>query len=113
MPSLNEYVNTERGNRYGGAGLKRNNTQLCAVYCRAAMNQGFKFDNPSVVHCTWYMKNKRKDPDNIAFAIKFILDGMMKVGLIKNDNWEMIKGLKHDFVVDKEHPRVEIELEES
>lgn len=59
----------------------------------------------------WYTKNERKDCDNISFAKKYILDGFVKAGLIENDNRKCIKGFNgDDFKVDKENPRVEVEL---
>jgi len=57
----------------------------------------------------WYNKDKRIDADNQSFAQKFILDGMQKAGLIANDNAKTILAIYHDFKVDKEKPRVEIE----
>lgn len=59
---------------------------------------------------TWYCKNKRKDKDNIAAGIKFILDGLVKAGVIKNDGWKEINNFSHKFKVDKDNPRVEIEI---
>ena len=51
----------------------------------------------------WFEKNKRRDPDNIAVSIKFILDAMQKEGVIKNDGWKEVDGWKNTFLVDKEY----------
>ena len=64
----------------------------------------------SVFKFTWYRKNRRTDPDNIAFAKKFLLDAMEEVGIIDNDGWKNVAGFIDDFFVDKSNPRVEIEL---
>lgn len=61
-------------------------------------------------HFRWYAKNKRRDPDNIASACKFLFDAMIKQGCLANDNWEYIKFISHDFYVDKASPRVEIHI---
>ncbi|WP_461240299.1 RusA family crossover junction endodeoxyribonuclease [Paucilactobacillus sp. N302-9] len=110
LPSLNEYINVERSNRFGAAKFKKQATYQCMMYTKQAMQDGFKFDKPSIVVCTWYTKNLRKDPDNVSFAIKFIFDGMMKAGLIENDGRKTVLGIEHKFEVDKIDPRVEVEL---
>lgn len=61
---------------------------------------------------TWYCKNKRKDKDNIAAGIKFILDGLVKAGTIENDGWKQVNNFSHSFKVDKDNPRVEVEIKE-
>jgi len=47
----------------------------------------------------WHEKNKRKDPDNIVAAKKFILEGRLKAGVIPNDGWGHVKGLSDEWVV--------------
>jgi len=37
---------------------------------------------------------------------------MQEVGLIKNDGWNQIARIIPGFEVDKENPRIEIEIEE-
>jgi len=60
---------------------------------------------------TWYCKDRRKDPDNVSGGgIKFILDGLVKAGVLENDGWRQIKSIKHKFEVDKENPRVEVKI---
>lgn len=73
---------------------------------------GFKVNGPAFLKITWFCKNKRKDKDNIAFALKFIQDGMVAAGVIRNDGWKEIDGFSHHFEVDKDAPRIEIEVEE-
>ena len=60
----------------------------------------------------WYSKNKKKDPDNIAAGVKFIFDGLVAAGVIKNDGWEENGGWSNSFYVDKDNPRIEIDIEE-
>lgn len=49
----------------------------------------------------------------MAFGIKFILDGMIEARVIANDGWGEIANFEHRFEVDKDCPRIEIELEEA
>jgi len=45
----------------------------------------------------WIESNKRRDPDNVAFAKKFILDAAQKAGLIENDGHKQIAGFTDRF----------------
>lgn len=61
---------------------------------------------------TWICKDKRKDKDNIAAGIKFILDGLVVAGVIADDGWKQVNSFKHNFKVDKYNPRVEVKIRE-
>lgn len=54
----------------------------------------------------WFPTNKRRDPDN--YSGKFILDGLVKSGIIMDDSFEHIKLLIEKGGVDKKFPRTEI-----
>lgn len=109
LMTLNEYTNTNRGNRYAGASSKKKATGICAVYTKQAMNKGFELGGfPADFEFHWYAKDRRTDKDNLAFQRKFIFDGFQDAGLIKNDNWATIGDWKDTFYLDKENPRVEI-----
>ena len=65
---------------------------------------------PINLKITWYCKNKRKDKDNVAFGIKFILDGMIEARVIPNDGWGEIANFEPRVEVDKDCPRIEVEI---
>jgi len=71
-----------------------------------------KVTKPVTAKFTWYEENRRRDKDNIAFAKKFIFDGLVKAGVLKGDGWDYVAGFSDDFKVDKHKPRVEIEIRE-
>ena len=50
------------------------------------------------LHMIWIEPTKRRDPDNIAAFIKFILDALQKAKIIKNDGWGQVKGWKNNFI---------------
>lgn len=109
LPSLNEHDNANRANRYGGASMKKRATGQCSLYVKKAINEGFKVERqPMDLKFTWYAKDRRKDKDNIAFAVKYIFDGMVDAGLIENDGWKQVGNWENEFEVDKGNPRVEI-----
>ncbi|WP_270273206.1 hypothetical protein [Enterococcus gallinarum] len=41
------------------------------------------------------------------------MDGMIEARVIANDGWGEIANFEHRFEVDKDFPRIEIELEEA
>lgn len=59
----------------------------------------------------WFAPNRMKDPDNIAFAKKFILDAMQAAGVLPRDSWRYVGGGFADlFEVDASRPRVEVTI---
>lgn len=99
---LNTFINLERTNRYKGADAKKKQTNIAY-----ALLPKIKLSPPVHIVYNWYVKNKRKDLDNIAFAKKFINDGIVKKGLLPNDGWQDIAGFTDNFFVDK-NERVEL-----
>jgi hypothetical protein len=47
----------------------------------------------------WRVKNRRRDPDNIASAVKFIFDALQHAGVIENDGWGQIATISHAFEI--------------
>ena len=92
--TLNEYINAERSNKYMAAKIKKDETERAYYHF---LNKPKIIDYPIKIEFVWFVKGKRKDADNIAFAKKFILDGMVKSGFIKNDNLNHITGFTDDF----------------
>jgi Holliday junction resolvase RusA-like endonuclease len=62
---------------------------------------------------TWYEPDRRRDPDNITGGTKFILDSLVVAGVIKDDSQRYINSIKHLWGVDRENPRVEVQIEEA
>lgn len=110
LDGLNEYTNANRRNRYAGASMKKKNQNyICA--CIAEQIPDIKINGPVTLKISWYEPNKRRDIDNIAFAKKFILDALTTCGTIPADNWAGVRGFSDFFAVDKERPRIEVEIE--
>ena len=106
LTDLNTYINAERGNRYSGARLKKEETERVAW-----LSKGHKIDKyPINIACNWYLKDKKKDPDNVSFSIKFIMDGLVTAGVLENDSQKYIKSIGHNFEIDKDNPRVVVEI---
>jgi hypothetical protein len=104
---LNTYINAERTNRFKAAKIKKDNTKLCAWQ---TVGLPPITTNYNKIIFYWYVSNTRKDPDNIAFAKKYILDGLVDAKVLRNDRWKQISGFEDKFYVDKVKPRVEVEF---
>lgn len=109
MVDLNTYIQSERGNRFAGSKLKKEETQR--VYWEAkSQHMTAITEYPVIVSFVWYTKDLRKDVDNVAFAKKFILDGLVEAGVLKGDGRKFITGIRDLFEVDKNNPRTEVEI---
>lgn len=107
LPSLNQYINECRKNRFAGAKMKKTVDRDIEYY----INQLPKYSKPIKIHFTWVEENKRRDLDNVCFAKKFILDSMVKAGKLKDDNRNYVVGFEDSFKYDKES-KVILEVEE-
>lgn len=97
--TLNEYINTERTNKYKAAKIKKQQTNAAAYL---AMEQDFKLEDKKYnIICTWYKPNNRQDHDNISFALKFVQDALVQSGALKNDSPKYINNITHKFELDK------------
>lgn len=109
LDGLNEYTKANRTNAYVGAKNKRDNQNKCLSYI-LEQKKG-RCVGKQFIFFRWYEKNNRRDLDNIAFAKKYILDALVEAKVLEDDNQEYIEGFVDEFYVDKDNPRIEVELE--
>lgn len=107
LAGLNDYIKALNNNRYQANCLKQEQEQLISLYLPKV-----KIYNKIFLKILYVEKNRKRDLDNIAFAKKFIQDAMVKKGLLKNDGWGNIAGFEEKFEIDKNNPRIEIEIVE-
>ena len=93
LPSLNEYINACRTNRYAGAEMKRQAQTEIGYF----INRFPRFEKPVKIRFTWLEGNKRRDLDNVCFAKKFILDAMVECGKLQDDNRKNVTGFTDTF----------------
>lgn len=84
MPSLNDYISAERANRYKAAAMKKRETARVRA---AAMQQ--------------------RAP---RFARKFVLDGLVAAGVIKDDSRKYVEQCPDRVLTDRARPRVVVEV---
>lgn len=112
LDGLNDYTRSCRTNAYKGADCKKKNQRICK-YSIPLWLRKKKLNFPVIVEITWYEKNKRRDPDNVAFAKKFILDSLVESGVLAMDSQKYVSALVDHFRVDPENPRIEITIYEN
>ena len=112
LPGLNELIDAERRHRQLGAKLKREAEKKIRMYIRQQL-RGYRPKPPVTLYYYYFEPNQCRDKDNIAgFAHKVIQDSLVKEGIIDNDGWKHIKDFYDRFDVDKEFPRIEVEIVE-
>lgn len=97
FPSLNQYINECRKNKFAGAKMKKQ-IQYDISFFIARLP---RFENPVKIEFTWIEENKRRDLDNVAFAKKFILDALVENGKLKDDNRRCVHAFSDDFRYEK------------
>jgi len=51
------------------------------------------------IRLVWIEHTRRRDKDNILAGKKFILDGLVKAGILKNDGWKQVGRFTEDVVL--------------
>ena len=109
FPTMNTIIDKSKTHWSKYKRMKDNYDAIVQYYVE---QQRIKFFEAVKLNITYYRKDKRTDPDNIAAAKKFIIDGLVSAGVLEDDGWKQVKGFKESWEVDKDNPRIEIELEE-
>ena len=107
LPSLNEYINVCRANKFQASKFKKDIENDIGVFIARLP----KYEKPIKIHFHWIEGSKRRDLDNVAFAKKFILDAMVKFGKLKDDNRKYVTEFSDTFSYGKE-TRVILMIEE-
>lgn len=111
LAGLNEYIASERANRYKAAKLKRENEAIVTAAIWGQL-KGVKIEKPVTMEYRWIEKNRRRDLDNITFGRKIIQDALVNAGVLKDDGWKYVVGFSDRFEVDKNNPKIEVTLRE-
>ncbi len=107
---LNTYINAERRNRFIASKIKKEQTEL-VYYLTKGKKLPLGVEFPLIIEITWFVKDLRKDADNIVFGKKFIGDGLVLAGVIPDDSRKYIRVWRDiDVIVDKNNPRIEMVL---
>jgi Holliday junction resolvase RusA-like endonuclease len=88
-PTLNEQINLNRTHWAKGAKSKQINTDIIAGIALA--NRLKPFPGKVWIDFHWQVKSYANDPDNVAAASKFIMDGLTKAGILTKDSLMIIQ----------------------
>lgn len=111
LVGLNEYTKACRTHRQAGAKMKKNTESIISAYIMQQL-KGVAFKKAVKLSFRWYEPNRKRDLDNICFAKKFILDALVSNRIIVADGWKGVVGFTDQFFVDKENPRIEVDIQE-
>lgn len=114
---LNEVIGKRiydfRTKKYRNTEKAKNDKLFCNAIRFSKDLKGKKIDKPIVIHYKFYCKNKRRDRLNIAAAAdKSFQDALQLTNVIKNDGFDDVLNVTFDFDLDKDNPRILIEIEE-
>lgn len=109
LATLNDHDASNRSNKFAGAALKKEMTHFVAMQL---LNKK-PINKPCIITINWKVSSNH-DFDNISFAKKYILDGMVKSKILPDDNQKWVLGFGGDWFtkVHKGQEEIIIEVEE-
>ena len=110
LPSLNDYIDVCRFNKYQANTFKKNIDNLIS-YEILSQIKGLHIEKQIYVHLHFVEENMKRDVDNVYSASKYILDALVKMKVLKNDNPKHVKDIFYSHEYAKES-KVIVELEE-
>ena len=111
LDGLNEYTRANRSNRYQGNSMKARNEKAVLWAIREARLKPVQ-KYPVELQIDWYEPDRRRDVDNIQFAVKFIQDALVEAGILEKDSQKYVSKLSHEVKVDRKNPRIEVTIKE-
>lgn len=110
LPGLNEYTRANRTNAKEGGRFKRKHQEAIMWYILRDLGRK-TIEHPVYLKFTWYERDKRRDLDNVSsYGRKVIQDALVKSGKLYDDGWGYIVGYSDKFRVDKQNPRIEVQI---
>ena len=87
-------------NRYNGNNFKQDIEESIGWAIKQAKTKGdlTQWEEPCEIYIEWHEKTKRRDVDNIQSSQKFILDALVKNGILKNDGQRWVKQIYHNVI---------------
>lgn len=101
LPGMNEIVAAAKSGRGKGNAYSRQKATWTSAVALAALTVRVEhFAGPVSLHCLWHERDARRDPDNVAAGVKFVLDGLVQAGILRGDGRRWITSILHDVVTD-------------
>lgn len=112
FPSLNEVIAAAKGHGGRGAGYAKMKREWTEIAWAEAKRAKLRPVERARLEFLWIEKDRRRDKDNIAAAKKFVIDSLVKAGVLPADGWSSVVGFTDDFEVEKRRHGVEITITE-
>ena len=112
LPNLNDYTKACRTYKMAGAKMKKDAERMVSFFILQQLHN-VKFEGAVELNFRWYAQHQTSGLDNICFAKKFILDALVSNGTIMADGWKGVIGFTDSFFVDKENPRIEVDIQKA
>ena len=106
LPGLNDIIEACRKNKYAAAKQKRE-AEFQVMLCSYMLP---KLKEPVRLDYVWYEVAQRRDWDNVMVGQKFVQDALVKQHKLKNDGWNNICGITHEFRTDRDNPRIVVTI---
>ena len=108
FPNWNKYIEAERTNKYIANNMKQQEKRIVKLLCRKMKPVK---NYPVTIIATKYVKTKGTDVDNI--RIKGLIDGLVELGILKNDNMNYVKKVILQAEINKNKTGIDIEIIEN
>lgn len=113
LPGLNEMIGAAKRGRGKQNAYAREKKAIEQYIISTIHAEKIPFFHRCKIGFTWIEPNRRRDIDNISVGKKYILDALVKAGVLHDDNWNHVKGfLDENFLCDKKKPGVMVRIEE-
>lgn len=98
LPGMNDF---EGGRRWGYRAAKKKWEQIIGDSIIRSYAPKF---TKVFMEFQWHEMNRRRNPDNFSsMGRKFIIDSLVKQGIIKNDGWGEIMGWRDEWFVSEQY----------
>lgn len=98
LPGMNEIIAAAKGSGGRGvayASMKRAWTDTVWALAKSA---GLRHvPSPVAVSFIWFEEKRNRDVDNISAGAKFVLDGLVKAGVLEGDGQKHVATIAHRF----------------
>lgn len=99
LPGMNEIIKAAKSGRGKVNAYARQKAEFTAVCANAAIRSGIRPVDCCDVKLRWHEPARRRDPDNLCAATKFVLDGLVSACVLRNDGWDDVLSLSHSWLV--------------
>lgn len=100
LPSMNEII--AQSKKHWSKYSKVKKVWTGEVEFQTKLQRKPLIDEQVYVRFIWYTKDERKDPDNVRAGSKYLLDGIVRGGILEDDGRKQIAGFIDQYVTDKD-----------